>query len=803
MATKFTNLDTFLCLLEKGEIDVNATNSQGKSGLRFACQANKKSVCEYILKHPRFDLGFHEQSGFSPTFSAITFGFADVFEVLSKHEGFDPSRLFENKFILMELVIGHGHLRILEILIARWGSSWGVSPETWNDAYGREIRYEQMGYWGGGAEGSENEDEGLKCSFDKRVYLTQKLFTEFRMNPRYVQEKLGGKRDDKHTLWLDMYEALLTCNTRRLGWILNKEESADVDVNMRCRSGPHTGSTLLFIACQMQNRENIYLLHNKYKKILDYMCGNVAYMSPMSFFFNTCTTDVKSWILENLGNCPEAYQVFDSIPQIPTLPSTPALVINVTAAPIVASTPTPDNSLLIQDLESRLKEFEARIKELEQAKTSLEKQLKDEFEHQLIFGSQFREITAKYEEFKKQVLETGEANAKLISKNDQLTDENQQLRASSKPSQTSSERKLTTYPYNSIAVSCGDFDSSKVIGDGACAKVFLGSLKNGAKIAIKKFNNMNFEGALKTFHNEIEFAQRFRGPNILGLMGSAESALEKRYCLIYPYMKNGTLRDRLDLKDGTQPLRWDMRLRILKDVAVALSVIHGHDDGSNSAIHMDVKTDNILLDEHFNACLGDFGLVTNLKERMQILKDVPLQGTPGYLCPEFMKNGTASLKTDIYALGVVMLEMITGRTAVQEGLQSLSTMNLSRLVLSTMKTPAALMNPAFLDPHVQNIWPRDNYQTLAQLARECIDTAPSKRPLTPEIISRLQLLIDQKHRVCLICMDNPVNARLQCGHCVLCMPCADYLQRKGEGCPMCRAEITLIQQGNFSKTYIP
>jgi len=167
-----------------------------------------------------------------------------------------------------------------------------------------------------------------------------------------------------------------------------------------------------------------------------------------------------------------------------------------------------------------------------------------------------------------------------------------------------------------------------------------------------------------------------------------------------------------------------------------------------------------------------------------------------------LSQGAISEKNDVYSFGVVLAELLSGKNAVvsQSGERSL---NLSRLMKNTLRTASDLLDPAFLDPQVRASWPQDRFRSLAQLSRQCLEDDPAQRPNMQVVCESLKKMVNGEHRVCIVCMDNPTNARLQCGHATICTVCAQYLRRRGEGCPVCRAQIATVQRGLFSKTYIP
>ena len=149
------------------------------------------------------------------------------------------------------------------------------------------------------------------------------------------------------------------------------------------------------------------------------------------------------------------------------------------------------------------------------------------------------------------------------------------------------------------------------------------------------------------------------------------------------------------------------------------------------------------------------------------------------------------------------MELLTGKKAVfaQQGGRPVNLAKFMRESLSTVSS--LLQDSSLLDHQISSTWPSDSYITFSQIARHCIESEPSQRPSMGQICKRLKLVVDGKQRLCSVCMENPTNSRLQCGHAVLCQPCSNYLFGRGEGCPMCRAPITFVQNGVYSRTFVP
>ena len=169
----------------------------------------------------------------------------------------------------------------------------------------------------------------------------------------------------------------------------------------------------------------------------------------------------------------------------------------------------------------------------------------------------------------------------------------------------------------------------------------------------------------------------------------------------------------------------------------------------------------------------------------------------------YLRNGNCSDKTDVFAFGVVMAEILTGKLAIFQHHREGRAIHLSQRMLEVMPDATKdVIKKEELDEKIRENWPEDSFREFSQIMRQCLEMKEERRPTMLDICQRLRLASAGKHRVCAICMGNPPNAKLQCGHAILCPSCSQDIRRRGDGCPICRAPIIAMEFGFFSKTFV-
>ncbi|KAK9029826.1 hypothetical protein V6N11_031271 [Hibiscus sabdariffa] len=211
-----------------------------------------------------------------------------------------------------------------------------------------------------------------------------------------------------------------------------------------------------------------------------------------------------------------------------------------------------------------------------------------------------------------------------------------------------------------------NFSEANVLGRGGFGVVYKGELHDGTKIAVKRMECVSTgTKGMNEFQAEIAVLTKVRHRHLVALLGYCINGNDR--LLVYEYMPQGTLSQHLFewRENGHAPLTWKQRVTIALDVARGVEYLHSL--AQQSFIHRDLKPSNILLGDDMRAKVADFGLVKNAPDGKYSV-ETRLAGTFGYLAPEYAATGRVTTKVDVYAFGVVLMEIITGRKALDETL---------------------------------------------------------------------------------------------------------------------------------------
>ncbi|XAR62866.1 Non-specific protein-tyrosine kinase [Bertholletia excelsa] len=274
-----------------------------------------------------------------------------------------------------------------------------------------------------------------------------------------------------------------------------------------------------------------------------------------------------------------------------------------------------------------------------------------------------------------------------------------------------------------------NFDQSNILGQGGQGTVYKATLSDSTEVAIKK-SKMVDPTQTKHFVNEVSVLSEVNHRNVVKLLGCClETELP---LLVYEFVNNGTLHDHIHKRgQNACSLSWETRIRIATEAAEALSYLHS--SASTPIIHGDIKTANILLDHNYNAKVSDFGTSSLVPEGQDQLTTL-VQGTFGYVDPEYFHSGHLTTKSDVYSFGVVLVELLTGMTAISLA-RPLEHKYLASYFISTMNEDRLL---EIVDEQVMKDVKIDQIREYALLAKRCIRVAGEERPEMKEVATELQ-----------------------------------------------------------------
>ncbi|KHG30143.1 hypothetical protein F383_11668 [Gossypium arboreum] len=236
--------------------------------------------------------------------------------------------------------------------------------------------------------------------------------------------------------------------------------------------------------------------------------------------------------------------------------------------------------------------------------------------------------------------------------------------------------------------------------------------------------------------NEVDWMIKIQHQNIVSLLGYCIHGESK--LLVYEMMQNGSLESQLHGPTRGSALTWQLRMKIAIDVARALEYLHEH--CNPPVIHRDIKSSNILLDSNFNAKLSDFGLTVVTGSQN---KNVKLSGTLGYVAPEYLLEGKLTDKSDVYAFGIVLLELLVGKKPLEQmspsRCQSIATWAMPQLT-------NRLELPNIVDPLIRDTMDLKHLYQVAAVAVLCIQPEPSYRPLITDVLHSLIPLVPMELR---------------------------------------------------------
>ncbi|KAH8942084.1 hypothetical protein BDL97_14G079700 [Sphagnum fallax] len=293
--------------------------------------------------------------------------------------------------------------------------------------------------------------------------------------------------------------------------------------------------------------------------------------------------------------------------------------------------------------------------------------------------------------------------------------------------------QMKKFSIRQMQIATNNFSSKNVIGSGGFGKVYLGSLVDGTKVAVKRLKEEKTPGGEASFQTEVEIISMALHRNLLRLLGFCITPTER--ILVYPFMPNGSVADRLHENNYDAPpaLDWPKRKHIALGAARGLSYLHEHCDPK--IIHRDVKAANVLLDAEFEAVVGDFGLAKILDYKNTHVTTL-VRGTAGHIAPEYLSTGKSSEKTDVFGYGIMLLELITGERAFD--FSRLANDDDVMLLDWVKRLQHEKKLEQLVDAKLQKHYNRQEVEELIQVALLCTQMSPTDRPRMADVVRMLE-----------------------------------------------------------------
>ncbi|XP_022752739.1 probable serine/threonine-protein kinase PBL9 [Durio zibethinus] len=303
---------------------------------------------------------------------------------------------------------------------------------------------------------------------------------------------------------------------------------------------------------------------------------------------------------------------------------------------------------------------------------------------------------------------------------------------------------LKSFSFADLKMATRNFRPDSVLGVRGFGSVFKGRIDEnsftaakpgtGIVIAVKRLNQEGFQGH-KEWLAVVNYLGQLYHPHLVKLIGYCLE--DEHRLLVYEFMPRGSLENHLFRRGSYfQPLSWSLRLKVALGAAKGLTFLH---NAETKVIYRDFKTSNILLDSNYNAKLCDFGLAKDGPTGDQSHVSTRVMRTYGYAAPEYLATGHLTARSDVYSFGVVLLEMLSGRRAVDKN-RPTGEHNLVEWAKPYLANKRKMFR--VLDNRLEGQYSMEGAYNAATLALRCLSTEAKFRPSMNEVVTALEQLQD-------------------------------------------------------------
>ncbi|KAF3331627.1 protein kinase APK1B [Carex littledalei] len=303
-----------------------------------------------------------------------------------------------------------------------------------------------------------------------------------------------------------------------------------------------------------------------------------------------------------------------------------------------------------------------------------------------------------------------------------------------------------SFTFNDLKTATRNFRPDSVLGEGGFGSVFKGWIEEktltaakpgtGIVIAVKKLNQDSFQGH-REWLAEVNYLGQLSHPNLVKLIGYCLE--DEQRLLVYEFMPRGSLENHLFRRGSYfQPLSWSLRMKVALGAAKGLAFLHSD---KARVIYRDFKTSNVLLDADYNAKLSDFGLAKDGPTGDKSHVSTRVMGTYGYAAPEYLATGHLTARSDVYSFGVVLLELLSGRRAIDKH-RPTGEHNLVEWARPYLTNKRRVFH--ILDSRFGSQYSLTGSHKIANLALQCLSMDARYRPSMSQVVSVLEQVQDLK-----------------------------------------------------------
>ncbi|XP_031273393.1 inactive protein kinase SELMODRAFT_444075-like [Pistacia vera] len=284
------------------------------------------------------------------------------------------------------------------------------------------------------------------------------------------------------------------------------------------------------------------------------------------------------------------------------------------------------------------------------------------------------------------------------------------------------------FSYKEIARATGGFVNENFLAEGGYGKIYRGVLPDGQVVAVKQHKTLSAQGASE-FVSEVEVLSCAQHRNLVMLVGYC---FETEWLLIYEFACNGSLDKHLYGRESDEVMSWTNRMKVAKGAARGLRYLH-EDCRVGCIVHRDFRPNNILLTHDFRPMVGDFGLA-RWQADGQLAEETRVVGAFGYLAPEYTQTGLITEKADVYAFGVVLLELLSGFKATD------FSRNTGKQFVMDWGKPLLekKMVNEIIDPRLDQFYVEKEVECMMYATSLCISPIPEQRPTMSKVLKILE-----------------------------------------------------------------